>query len=541
MTSGQRRFAFMLITLAIPVVFFLILEGGLRLAGFGGKAPLFIENPAHPDYLLPRPDILGRYFPDGHTPRVTMEANFFLKKKPENGLRLFVQGGSTAAGFPYGLGASLAGMLENRLQQTYPHRDVEVVNTAMSAVNSYLLKDLAPEIAAQSPDAVLIYAGHNEYLGIFGVGSHFQFGGPLLTRLYLSLYSLATVDALQHLIFSSPSVSENQQSSSRTFMAQVASETMIPFDSAAYQQGLRQFEANMRQVIDTYRQANIPVYLSTIASNIGDQPPLGSGSQAAEESFSSYQRGRQAMAKQNYSAARQYLNKAKDLDPLRFRAPDDINAIIRKLARQQGVVLVDTLSVMESKTEGKIIDKSLMLEHLHPNVPGYFLIAESFYNALLENQLATNPEPLNTAEAWRIRPLTPAEEYYGYAQIQALKSDYPFRPSPVPVLLAEPADWQQQLGKAYFENQINWLEMMRQLREGYARRHDLNMEMKAAALIAQALPHDPLSNEQAADILYKSRRHAEALHFYQRAKRAGSATSNLDTRIAILKDRLAKK
>ena len=67
------------------------------------------------------------------------------------------------------------------------------------------------------------------------------------------------------------------------------------------------------------------------------------------------------------------------------------------------------------------------------------------------------------------------------------------------------------------------------------------VELKTAALIAQALPHDPLSNEQAGDLLYKARRDAEALHFYQRAKRAGSATSNLDTRIAILKDRLTKK
>ncbi|WP_218310702.1 hypothetical protein [Alteromonas antoniana] len=122
MTRSSRRFTFLLITLAIPVVFFILLEGGLRLAGFGGKAPLFIENPAHPDYLLPRPNILNRYFPDGHAPRVTMETNFFLKEKPADGLRLIVQGGSTAAGFPYGLGASLAGMLDNRLRQTYPQR-----------------------------------------------------------------------------------------------------------------------------------------------------------------------------------------------------------------------------------------------------------------------------------------------------------------------------------------------------------------------------------------------------------------------------------
>ncbi len=54
-----------------------------------------------------------------------------------------------------------------------------MINTAMSAVNSYVLKDVASEIAEQSPDAVLIYAGHNEYLGIFGVGSHFSVWRPV--------------------------------------------------------------------------------------------------------------------------------------------------------------------------------------------------------------------------------------------------------------------------------------------------------------------------------------------------------------------------
>ena len=85
MKAKHKRFTFFFIMLAIPVVFFLLLEGALRIAGFGGKLPLFIENPAHTDYLLPRPDILSRYFPEEHVPRVTMEANFFLKEKPDNG------------------------------------------------------------------------------------------------------------------------------------------------------------------------------------------------------------------------------------------------------------------------------------------------------------------------------------------------------------------------------------------------------------------------------------------------------------------------
>ena len=41
----------------------------------------------------------------------------------------------------------------------------------MSAVSSYTLLDFSDEIVDYQPDAILIYAGHNEYLGILGVGS----------------------------------------------------------------------------------------------------------------------------------------------------------------------------------------------------------------------------------------------------------------------------------------------------------------------------------------------------------------------------------
>jgi hypothetical protein len=48
-------------------------------------------------------------------------------------------------------------------KRAFPSREVEVISTAMAAVNSYALLDFADEIIAQQPDAVVIYVGHNEY------------------------------------------------------------------------------------------------------------------------------------------------------------------------------------------------------------------------------------------------------------------------------------------------------------------------------------------------------------------------------------------
>jgi len=42
----------------------------------------------------------------------------------------------------------------------------------MAAINSYALLDMVDEVIQQSPDAVLIYTGHNEYYGALVSDQH---------------------------------------------------------------------------------------------------------------------------------------------------------------------------------------------------------------------------------------------------------------------------------------------------------------------------------------------------------------------------------
>ncbi len=105
------------------------------------------------------------------SPELAIDPIDFRREKTPGSYRIVVQGASSAAGFPYGRWAGLAGMLGDRLEATFPDREIEVISTAMAAVNSYTLLDFVDEIIAIEPDAVLIYAGHNEYVGILGVGS----------------------------------------------------------------------------------------------------------------------------------------------------------------------------------------------------------------------------------------------------------------------------------------------------------------------------------------------------------------------------------
>ena len=482
--AEKRTWLFRVIMLSIPVLFFVVLELILRLSGYGSTYPLFITTPDSDNYILARPDVINRYFAeDVPKPSVTMEANLFLQEKPENGLRIFVQGGSTAAGFPYGLGASPAGMLDQRLKQTFPDKHVEVINTAMSAVNSFTLLDFTDEIIAQKPDAVLIYAGHNEYLGIMGVGSNFSALGSYGANLMmLALRDLRVYQLLQNIyvgLFIDIPTETNSAGNevSRTFMSKVAKEKNIVLESEMYLAGLEQYRNNLNTIISKYQAAGIPVYLSTIASNLKDQQPFESSeisndSKLALNSLISvaqsgatlnqlqaqinkllskdenkgsadahFMAGKILELANHLGAAKPYFIKAKELDLLRFRAPEAMNDIIKDIAQQEGVYLVDYEANLASKSPAGVIGKEFMLEHLHPNLQGYFVLADSFYWQLMAETLKPlNGNAVDTNTAWRYRPVLPAEEYYAYAQIVQLKSDYPFVPNPVEFVLPKPGD-----------------------------------------------------------------------------------------------------
>lgn len=593
--NGKRqRVIFYVITALIPLSFFVLLEIGLRLVGFGNPAPLFIENPAHPSYQLPRPDVMARYFPENAPkPSVTMEANFILKEKPKNGYRIVVQGGSTAAGFPYGLGASIAGTLEQRLKPSMPGRYLEVLNTAMSAVNSYTLLDFADEIIEQKPDAVLIYAGHNEFLGILGVGSNYTaMGSGTTTRWFLSLKDFRIFQLIQRIYFglaaterlsddlakgNTPLALEEPKSGqqSRTFMAKVAKNKAIAKNSSVYNAGLTQFENNMSELLAKYKKANIQVYLSTIASNQANQAPFSSlpiesnfvnssnaffsgigklsGQKQLQELESAsttflastsadlhFKIANLALQLQQASIAKKHFALAIEHDQLRFRAPSAMNDIIRKLATQYNAVLVDAENELTIRSPNGIVGSNMMLEHLHPNLQGYFVISNAFYDAIAANANIKPFTKVSIDKAWRERLVLPQEEYYGFATILNLISDYPFTENPTSPSLPKPSDWQQQLGLDLFAKKISWLQMMESSLERYRSENNSLMMAKTIQILADALPHNGLYNLQIAEIKFTQQRFNESLYYYQRAKRAGALGDAIDSNIKLIEASLPK-
>lgn len=555
----MKLWLFRIIALSLPLLLLLLIECSLRWLFPAEPLPLFKSNPANPAYLVTESQIVKRYFPQGaQVPRVELEPSFVLQQKPAGGIRLVVQGGSTAAGYPYGMGAALAGMLEQRLRRTFPEQPIEVVNTALSAVNSYTLLDFADEIIALQPDAVLIYAGHNEYLGLLGVGSNFlAASSPSLTRWLLSLRKLRTFQLLEQAYQQLRPTPDASSGNSRTFMAQVARDKNISLNSPTFQAGIQQFNANMRHLLARYQAAGIPIYISTVVSNLADQPPFQSpplsaaqqqqlaqlstrnhatqqqqqlANTLAQEAANSghallhYQLGQWYRQQGQRDLARQQFEQAREHDLLRFRAPLAINAQIKMLAQQYAAFLVDSEAAFIANSPQGLVGNSLMLEHLHPNVQGYFLLADSFYRALYQQQAFGDwPKPVPADIAWQERPITPAEEHAGYLRILQLTADYPFQAAPEPVQFPEPTAYSEQLALAHVQGKLDWLSMQSQLVQYYHQQRNGDMLLKTLLIIADALPHNGQANLQAAQILLQAGRKGEAKHYLQRALRTHPA------------------
>lgn len=538
-----------------------VLEGGLRLVGYGSGYPLFVESPEAPGYLEPNADVISRYFAAEIAPALGINESYFLQERPADGLRIFVQGGSTAAGFPIGSSASIAGMLGFRLRQSFPGRPVEVVDTALSAVNSHTLLDFADEIIAEAPDAVVIYAGHNEFLGLFGVGSVYSGAGSYaLTRLMFALDTLRSYQLARslyvkaRLIFAGPG-----EPDAKTLMAVIAKRRDMPEGSGSYRRGIGQFRRNLERLLDKYKAAGIPVFVGTVASNLKDQPPFAStplpadAAAEAEATLAAIDDGRfdavangsleriETLAAQHASAALYFAAArarehrgdhaaaaddyalARDHDVLRFRAPSAINEVIRELAQATNAHLVDTEARLAAESGNGLIGSELMLEHLHPNVEGYFLIADQFYLALRDSGvLGEMPRFIPTDAARREIPVLRAERYFQHAAIAHLKSDFPFSDTPREPELPPISGPLDELGHAFYTDSIDWFEMAEAERDLLA--DDPLARAIASRLIADARPYRSDLNARAARDLLAADRPAEALPYIERA--GGGAVSS---------------
>lgn len=463
----NRTLVFKIISVAVPFCLLALLECGLRLFHYGYDLSLFIEYPNNENYLYLNPDASKRYFINQKN-ATTGNVEPFLKAKPAGTRRIFVLGESTTIGYPYFHNGSFHRWLQYRLAHTFPNQHFEIINLALTAVNSYTVLGFARELVDYQPDAVLIYTGHNEYYGAMGVGSTEQFGGnPALVNALLRLRSLKIVQLATNLYQKALALGANAKpENDGTRMRRMVAEQRIPYQSEMYERGVEQFRANMSEVLDIFANRNVPVFIGNLVSNEGDLKPFASfpvdstrfpgfsknygmaldflqkadSAQAydyfkkAAESYTShalcnYYLGQLEADRGDAKAAHTYLAHARDLDGLRFRAPGEFNKIIRQLiGTHSNAHLVDVKHAFEAVSPNGIIGKGLILEHVHPDLKGYALMSDAFYEALKNAKLirpALHAE-MSFTQLKREMPIPAIDSLAGVYKIANLKNSWPF-------------------------------------------------------------------------------------------------------------------
>ncbi len=588
--SGGRRRLFAAAAVMLPFVLLAALELALRLAGVAAREPLFVPVDGFEDWRVQNERVAARYFPRGASLPTGLSDVFRPGVPGDSTLRIVVQGGSSAAGYPYFYGAAFSRMLALLLENAVPEGRVEVINTGLSAVNSYTLLDFAPEIVAIRPHAVLIYAGHNEFYGVLGVGSSQTLGrSPSLVNFYLDLQRLRTVRLLERGIRGTMSLvsggdsgpadgnSDGRSGGRRpgadpaartTLMERMVGEQRIPLSSDTYQAGLNQFSHNLERLIRTYTEAGIPVFVSTIASNEGDMPPfenavadeeaytaavrqaLRAVSAASDEALNAltelirqepdgalafYARGLLHRRGGRMADARRDFVAARDRDALRFRASSDANEIIQRVGRLSGATVVDGEAALRAASTGSVIGSQFMLEHLHPNVDGYFVLADAFRRALMSevaNGAVRLPEPFQNGVAalsddhpavrsWRDNiAATPLDRRFGAFRLLQLQANWPFQEPGVgafrDTLVAR--TMVDSLALPVFRGEMSWQEGTSRLSRRYAELGFDAEAVRAARALQMQFPFLPGPNAELGARYAAANLARRALDYYRKAR-----------------------
>lgn len=545
----QHQLIIKIIAICLPILVLLLLELSLQLFHYGYNTSLFVKDKVLTGYYTMNPEVTNRFFNIPIQLAVFQEP--FKKEKPANTYRIFVLGASTAIGFPYFPNGSFHRMLLYRLNRAFPDKKIEIINLSITAINSYSLLSFTDEVNKMNPDAVLIYAGHNEYYGALGVASNQRFGlsrNIVASSIYLKRFKVVQLAFnITRKVKSILIPNEGQQK--MALMQILAEKQAVVYGSEIYKLGLQQYELNMDELLNKFNKHHIPVYLSNVVSNEKDQKPFISKLNAATDStkflneynsgldafnnkdyktalskflsadkidssyaMNSFLLGELFYNKDDFSNAHRYYFNAKELDALRFRAPEEINTIIDKLCQKyNNIHFVNSKKKFLANSDHGIMDSKLFVEHLHPTLKGYFLLSDAFYDVLQDTKMFGKCDKTISADSIRMElPLTSIDTLMGTYNILDLRSKWPFYENSV-FKSTNP------FVENFIESQLTWEESMNRLYTFYLAKGNNQEALRVLKGLCLELPFAWKYTNSAGRLSYNLKDYNEALFYYKLA------------------------
>ncbi len=254
--------------------------------------------------------------------------------------------------------------------------------------------------------------------------------------------------------------------------------------------------------------------LSGLVSNIRDQDPFISikdkeGNSADKE----YKIARRLEAEGEIDKARKYYIEAKDLDALRFRAPEEFNIILRGLAKKYNFPIVPAIEYFEKESVNGIIGKELILEHLHPNKEGYFLLTKAFYETMKNNQMIDKTWSCDCIRQEKNRGVTELDSVYAALSVEQLKGGWPFQSKSLPnrfVQNYKPANQIEDIAFQVIKEKISLETGHMELGEFYENKGNLDKAFSEYNALVISIPTEIDFYDKAALVLLKNKEYQKA-------------------------------
>ncbi|RME91793.1 MAG: hypothetical protein D6766_11230, partial [Verrucomicrobia bacterium] len=274
-SSPKRRWMFRLAAVVgVPVAVLGLIEAGLRLAGHGFPTSFFQPVQQKGGRFWTANDRFGwRFFPP-EVARLPAPVRFPADKGADT-WRIFVFGESAALGDP-APGFGFSRYLEALLEERFPKRRFEVINVAMTAINSHVIREIARDCADKQGDLWILYLGNNEYYGPFGAEAVSGPSAPPLWMVRLRLALLQTrlgqaVAGLGRALRERFGGGPAAWAGLRMFEGRE-----IPPDDPRRQRVHQHFAANLEAILRTGLDAGAHILVAGMAVNLRDCPPFAS-------------------------------------------------------------------------------------------------------------------------------------------------------------------------------------------------------------------------------------------------------------------------
>ena len=438
--SQARNALFTIITaVVIPLLFFVLLEGVLRLVGVGTDFNYFNEIEIEGEiYYQENIDFADQFYPASLN--IGPLQNTFAKTASDNRLRVYVLGGSAAMGFPH-KNHGVDRLLTAQLNALFPDKEVEVINTAMTSVNSHVVYQVAETIPANSADVAVILMGNNEVVGPYGPGT---FNQNFLSSLG-AIRTLQWAKRLRIWQWLDQAFQGAQPSDAKTDLEwqgmQMFVENGVAESDPRMSDVYAHFEANLRDTIDILSSKGMHVVLSTVPVNLRHSAPFLSvtdnalspelsqqvsdlKARAAAQSRNLQWRAASTLWQQaieidpghadshfqlatslerqgDHLGAKRHFERALDLDALRFRADTKINDRIRTVSKDYpsaSLSFVDSAAAFDRASTPFPPGWESLVEHVHYTFAGNDVLARIFSRAIATQVTGERPQRVLNSE-----------------------------------------------------------------------------------------------------------------------------------------------